>query len=106
MSNNFIAVFYVPYPTKESAEAVANQLLNDKLIACANLLASESHYLWNGKKEVESEIVAIFKTLNHKKELVIKYIEENHPYDTPFIGCFKMEVNSKYLEWMQSILET
>lgn len=106
MSNNFIAVFYVPYPTKESAEVVANQLLNNKLIACANFLASESHYLWNGKKETDSEIIAIFKTLNHKKEMVLKSIEENHPYDTPFVGSFTMEVNVKYIEWMQSIVES
>ena len=44
-------------------ERAAGRLLEDRLIACANLLGeSRSIYRWEGEVQSEREIIALFKT--------------------------------------------
>lgn len=45
------ALIWCPFSDAESAEAVASALLDERLIACANLLpAVRSLYRWNGER--------------------------------------------------------
>ena len=51
-----------------------------------------------------SEVVLIIKTLKEFKEIEV-YLNDNHPYDTPFIGELDIKkINTKYLEWISKNL--
>ena len=50
------------------------------------------------------EIVLIIKTVKEFKEIEI-YLNNNHPYDTPFIAELDIKkINTKYLEWISKNL--
>ena len=51
-----------------------------------------------------SEIVLIIKTVKEFKEIEV-YLNDNHPYDTPFIAELNSKkINTKYLEWISKNL--
>ena len=58
------ALIYTTWPDGESAAAAAALLLEDKLIACANILAAgRSLYRWEGETCAEAETVMLLKTV-------------------------------------------
>jgi len=58
---------YVPFPTHESAQKVVGHLLENKLIACANIVQSVSMYNWQDTFHQEDEWIAIMKTVQKAK---------------------------------------
>lgn len=86
------ALIYTPFPDRESARAVAVTLLNERLIACANLLDEmESLYEWNGEQGEGREIGVLFKTDASMLERAVARIEALHPYDTPAVLGWKCD---------------
>ncbi len=80
------ALVWCPFPDAETARAAADALLDDGLIACANLLGTiESRFVWDGARAVGSEVAVLFKTTAGKLDDVIERLGELHPYDTPAI---------------------
>ena len=76
----------MPFPDVESARAAADALLDDRLIACANILGSiESRFVWDGARATGSEIAVLFKTTPERLDDVVERLGELHPYDTPAI---------------------
>ena len=80
------ALVWCPYPDAESARAAAGVLLDERLIACANILGSiESHFVWEGARATGSEVAVLFKTTPERLDDVVERLGEIHPYDTPAI---------------------
>ena len=80
------ALVWCPYPDAESARAAAGVLLDEGLIACANILGSiESHFVWEGARATGSEVAVLFKTTPERFDNVVERLGELHPYDTPAI---------------------
>lgn len=80
------ALVWCPFPDTETARAAADALLDDGLIACANLLGTiESRFVWDGARAVGSEVGVLFKTTTDKLDDVIEGLGALHPYDTPAI---------------------
>ena len=76
-----ICLIYTTFPDIESARAVAQALLAEKLVACCNILpAGESHYVWEGSAQVASEVVMISKTTMAAASAVTAHIKARHPY--------------------------
>ena len=62
-------VLYTTWPDADSAREAAAALLEEGLIACANILSgSTSIYRWQGEVKQEGEIVALFLSLIHISE--------------------------------------
>ena len=60
-----ITMFYVPCSDKAEALKIANALVEQRLVACANILDScTSIYEWKGELKEESEAILIMKTVN------------------------------------------
>ena len=56
------ALIYAPFPDAETARTIASTLLDEGLIACANILGPiESVYVWQGRVESAQESAALFK---------------------------------------------
>jgi periplasmic divalent cation tolerance protein len=80
------ALIWCPFPDQAAAIPVVARLLDEKLIACANMLGqSYSMYDWNGARGEASECPVLFKTDATLLERAVARIAELHPYDAPAV---------------------
>lgn len=100
------ALVWCPFPDGESARAAAGALLDDGLIACANILGSiESHFVWEGARATGNEVGVLFKTIAGRLDDVIERLGELHPYDTPAIlGWLVHEAHPATLAWLSGAI--
>ena len=98
------ALIYCPFPDRDSARTVSSTLLDEKLVACANLLGDvESHFVWMGERGEASEIAVLFKTDAGKLERAVARLEALHPYDTPALMGWHCEaVPRATRDWLKS----
>lgn len=95
-----VVLFYVTHPSEEHANRVVQQLLSEKLIACANTFPMKSDYSWEGKMCHDNEMVTILKTAQRLQATVEKRIQSLHEYDVPCILSNVYTCNAKYGEWI------
>jgi periplasmic divalent cation tolerance protein len=77
---------YTTFPDEETAQAIAESLVREKLAACVNLIPGmKSIYAWKGEIERGEEVVGIVKTRAALKEAVRQALKARHPYDTPIV---------------------
>ncbi len=87
---------------KEMAHQLGKGLLEKRLIACYNLTEVESSYWWEGKINLENEVLMILKTEEENFEKIEAFLKENSGYDVPEIVAVKPEkVNQPYLDWVE-----
>ena len=97
------AVFvYTTFPSLVEAEACAKVIVEQRLVACANLLPGMiSHYRWEGKVERAEEVVAIFKTRASLADDVRQAVRDNHSNVVPAIAVIALEsVDRDYFGWI------
>ena len=99
---NLITLFYVPTPSRESAEKLGDLLLNKKLVGCINIFPVTSMYHDVGMIAREGEFVLLVKTINNLVLQVEQELEDEHPYDTPCILSFQVKANTSYYAWLCS----
>lgn len=99
------ALIWCPFADEESAARVAGQLLDEGLIACANILGSmRSLYVWRGARSEATESGVLFKTEASLLDRAIERLEELHPYDTPVaVGWRADRTNPAALAWLASL---
>jgi periplasmic divalent cation tolerance protein len=89
------------YPTKKSIMVIANELVQNKTIACVNIIKISSVYSWKEKTVNTSEYLALFKTTQKNKEYLKGKIKTTHPYEIPEIAEIDiMSINKSYLKWL------
>ena len=85
ISNDVILVL-TNLPDQESAEKLAQILVQEKMAACVNLLAPcTSFYEWQGQLEKSQEIPLLIKSIQKKYNLLESCILRHHPYELPEI---------------------
>ena len=95
------AMIISTYPNKISITKIANQLIENKIIACVNITKISSIYTWNNKIENTTEYLAIFKTTQKNKKVLKEKIKETHPYQVPEIAEIAIaSTNPSYLKWL------
>ncbi len=94
-------IIYVTCKNNKEAEKIAKYLLDKKLIACANILASKSLYHWKGKLEKQSEAILLLKTTESKFDTVTSAVKKLHSYKIPCILKIKADANEEYLSWLR-----
>lgn len=86
MADAGAALIWCPFGSAEEAREVAATLLEERLVACANILpAITSLFLWEGKIEGAQEAGALFKTDARLLEQATRRLAQLHSYDTPAI---------------------
>jgi periplasmic divalent cation tolerance protein len=99
-------IVFMTTNTKEEAVKIVRALLEERLIACANIIDSvSSFFLWQGKIEKEKEALAIMKTHERLFDKLSKRVMELHNYEVPEILALPI-VNGlpSYLDWMKDSL--
>ncbi|MDQ5825961.1 MAG: divalent-cation tolerance protein CutA [Chloroflexota bacterium] len=98
-----LVMLYVPCGSETEATDIGSRLLSQRLIACANIYASRSLYVWNGEMADEQEMVLVCKTLASRAEEAAALIEQIHSYDVPCIlRIVPAEANSEYYRWVSA----
>lgn len=88
-------------PDMQSANALAQALVQARLAACVNLLpAVQSVYHWQDKIEHATEICLQIKTTQSRYAQVERAIIAAHPYDLPEVIAIPVSGHSAYLHWV------
>ena len=102
MAKSHHCIVLVTAPDTAVARKIAKSALENRLIACANLVPKiESLYWWEGKIEKSNEILLLLKTHRDKLADLEKHVVKVHPYDTPEFVVLKIaDGNKRYLKWL------
>ncbi len=97
---------YITIENTKEAKKLCAMLIEEKLIACANIFPIESMYVWKDKLVEDKEAVIIAKTFDEKYNSLIKFVESHHSYEIPCITKFYVEPNKEFLNWMTGEVES
>ena len=101
-----LVILYTTWPDAETAEACGRAAVEERLAACANVLAPmRSIYRWEGQIQVEAETPMLLKTTAAAASRLCELILRYSPYDVPCILTLRTDpgnCNPKYVAWVQS----
>ncbi len=95
-------LLYVPCPSLAKARKISKALLAAGLIACANIVKSESLYNWKGKRKEAVEFIIFAKTTQKRAKEAQKAVKSLHSYEIPCILAIKAGANDEYARWVGS----
>ena len=101
MNTSYVVIFITAKDVDE-AKKIARRLLEEKLIACANILSGvRSLFWWQGKVDDAEEALLIMKTRQRLFPKIRKTVQSLHSYDVPEIIALPLvDGNKEYLHWI------
>ncbi len=89
-------------PDAETAEGIAAALVEERLIACANLVPGvTSVYRWQGAVQREAELLVVMKTRRALVPELFRRAAELHPYTVPeLVVLAPQAVAEAYGRWV------
>ena len=102
---NYIIVLMTA-ANRNEAKNIIRILLEEKLIACANMIEGiSSFFWWKEKIDEEKEVLVLMKSSKDKFEKLSKRVIELHSYEVPEILSIPIvNGSSTYMDWMKSVL--
>jgi len=99
-------VIFVTAANIQEAEKISSQLVNKKLIACANIVEGvKSLFWWQGKVDSAREVLLVIKSKKSKLAAIIKEVKSLHSYEVPEIIAMPIIAGDKdYLRWIDASL--
>ncbi len=93
--------------SKEEAEKISRQLLEQKLVACANIVGPiTSHFHWMGKIDCAEEFLVLLKSRMDLFDALSEKIKSLHSYEVPEILALPVVAGSRdYLNWFDESLK-
>lgn len=97
----YIVVFITASNQKEASN-IAKALLENKLVACVNILDKvKSIFWWQGKIDQAQEALLIVKSKKSELNKIIKLVKSIHSYQVPeIIASPIIGGNQSYLRWL------
>ena len=94
------------FANEEDAARVARVLVEERLIACANVLpGARSIYRWKDGVADEREVVVLMKTRKQDWAALLSRLHELHPYETPELVALRIAAGApKYMAWLDEAL--
>ena len=98
---------FTTFASEEDAARVVRVLVDERLIACGNLIpGARSIYRWEGAVSDQREVMVLMKSRKQDWTALLSRLHELHPYQTP--ECIAVRVAAgapKYLAWLEAALE-
>lgn len=103
MSNG--ALIWCPFPNEEEARHAIETLLDQKLIACANLFPGmTSLFVWEGKAAEATEVGVLCKTRTDLLQEAVDRLSGLHSYDCPAIVGWQASVAAAETQnWLSAL---
>lgn len=100
-------IVFTTFANADDAARVVRALVEERLIACGNLLpGARSLYRWEGKVQDQPEVVVLMKTRKQDWTALISRLHELHPYRTPECIAVRIAAGAPaYMAWLESALE-
>ena len=100
-------IVFTTFGNEDEAARVVRTLVEERLIACGNLLpGARSIYRWDEKLADEREVVALLKTRKQDWAALVSRLSELHSYDTPECVAVRVAAGApRYMAWLESALE-
>lgn len=97
-----VMIGWTTTPDRATAEALARDLVEGNLVACAQISGPiSSIYRWEGTIETSEEFRLTVKFPASRAEEVETRLTSLHPYDTPqWVFCPAAGGSEKYLNWV------
>ncbi len=94
------------FASEEDAARIVRTLVEERLIACANLLpGARSIYRWKDGVADERETVALLKTRKQDWAALMSRLSELHAYETPEIVAVRIAAGAPaYMAWLEASL--
>ena len=97
------ALIWCPFPDAAAARAAIAALLDERLIACANVLPGmDSHFVWQSARDTGAECGALLKTTAEGLDAAMERVAILHPYDTPAITGWTVRADPGTLAWLRA----
>lgn len=98
-----IRLALITAPDQEVAERLVRTLLEERIIACGNILPGlTSLYWWNGEVECGGEVQIIIKTTAAEVPRLLERVPDLHPYEVPEVLVLPIEEGfGPYLSWVR-----
>ena len=97
------AMLYLTAPDRATAFRIARRLLDDRLIACANVFEAQSIYRWEGRTVRAREAVAVMKTSSGRVGAALRAAKRLHPDRVPCVVAYRMAAGDPdYLAWVNA----
>ncbi len=91
---------YITHPDEATARHISEHLLNERLVACANIFPITGAYWWQGVIQHENEWVSVVKTRLDLEAKLEAAVQKVHPYEVPCILRFEVRANEAYEDWI------
>lgn len=97
-----IIFIYITCPDEKVAKTIGHALVEENLIACANILPKmTSIYSWKDKIHEDSETVLLLKTRKSRFNQVSSRVRQLHPYETPCVVALPVvDAEKNYAQWI------
>lgn len=98
------SLIYITAGSRDKALSIARTLLDERLIACANVFdGATSIYRWEGKVEEAAEAVLIAKTATENVKRLTHRVLEIHDYSCPCVVSVRIGGgNLAFLNWIDA----
>jgi periplasmic divalent cation tolerance protein len=107
-ANEKLVLIYSTYATLAEAEQIGEVLIDRGLAACVNIFPGmTSIFIWEGKRQRESETAMLIKTRQAAVAKVIAEVRALHSYSNPALVVLPIiEGSSDFLNWIAAQTKT
>jgi len=100
-------IVLVTTSSREEAEKIAKTLLEERLVACANIIGPvHSLFWWQGKIDTAQEHLILMKTRKDLFSKLSERVKALHSYQIPEIIAVPIVKGFKpYMEWLEDSLK-
>lgn len=100
-------ILYITASSGDEAEKISHALLEERLVACVNILGNiTSHYWWKGEIQTGNEVLLIAKTMDTLVERAVEKVKSVHSYECPCIVSLPISGgNPAFLTWLKEETE-
>ncbi|HEY4220483.1 MAG TPA: divalent-cation tolerance protein CutA [Myxococcota bacterium] len=97
-----ISVLLSAAPTADVAKTIARALVEERLVACVNIIAGvTSVYRWQGAVHEDAEVMLVMKTAPERVAAVAARLRELHPYEVPELIALPSDTAlPAYAQWV------
>ena len=99
-------IVFTTFASEADAARVARTLVDERLVACANLLpGARSIYRWKDGVEDQHEVVVLMKTRKQDWTALLSRLHELHPYEVPECIAVRIAAGApRYMAWLDEAL--